>query len=254
MKNYKRTYKFLFNNGLKYETKSQTISLSLYGSTIGATRYPQFIIHNQYRILPRPYPPSKPGNKGWKVLQLNWFVEFVRSIEQITIQYFETMYPDKKRSKTILSLLKKSKKVIPLSCRIADTFFTQMGIIGNLKENGDYVSKHMDKEDLVTALFHVGHPSNGGETKYYTGLTSDSFGHVTKEISCEHGQITIGCFDKILHCGESWSGIRGCINFNVKKKILEHFLKYGDKYYNQFESNKFPSGPFFMLATITIKQ
>ena len=109
MKNYKRTYKFLFNNGLKYETKSQTISLSLYGSTIGATRYPQFIINNQYKILPRPYPPSEPGNKGWKVLQLNWFVEFVRSIEQITIQYFETMYPDKKRSKFFLSLLKKSK-------------------------------------------------------------------------------------------------------------------------------------------------
>ena len=47
-----------------------------------------------------------------------------------------------------------------------------MGIIGDLNKNGDYVSKHMDKEDLVTALFHVGDPSNGGETKYYTGLTS----------------------------------------------------------------------------------
>ena len=93
-----------------------------------------------------------------------------------------------------------------------------MGIIGNLKKNGDYVSKHMDKEDLITASFHVGDPSNRGETKYYSGLTSKSFGHLAKEISCEHEQLTIGCFDKILHCGESWSGIRGCMNFHLKKR------------------------------------
>ena len=114
-------------------------------------------------------------------------------------------------------MINKSKKV-PSSCRIADTFFTHMSIIGNLNENGDYVSKHMDKEYFVTALFHVGDPSNGGETKYFTGLISISFGHLAKEISCEHGRLTIGCFDKILCCEEPWSGIRGCINFNLKKK------------------------------------
>ena len=91
-----------------------------------------------------------------------------------------------------------------------------MGIIGSLNENSDYKSKHMDKEDLITALFHVGDPSNGGETKYYTGFTSKSFGHLAKEISCEQGQLTIRCFDKIFHCGESWGGICGCINFNLQ--------------------------------------
>ena len=168
------------------------------------------------------------------MLQLNWFVEFVRSIEQITIKYFETIYPDNKKSKTILYLINKSKKVIPSSCQIADTFFTHMSIIGNLNENGDYVSKHMDKEDFVTALFHVGDPSNGGETKYYTGLTSKSFGHLAKEISCQHGQLTIGYLNKILHSRGSWSEIRGCINFYLKKKVIEQFLRYGNKYYKQF--------------------
>ena len=81
------------------------------------------------------------------MLQLNWFVEFVRSIEQITIKNFQTIHLDKNKSKTTLYLINKSKKIIPSSCRIADTFFTQMGIIGNLNENGDYV------EDFVTALF-----------------------------------------------------------------------------------------------------
>ena len=70
----------------------------------------------------------------------------------------------------------------------------------------------MNKEDVVTALFHVGDPSNGGETKYYTGLTTKSFGHLVKEISCEHGLLTIGHFDKLLHREESWSGICGSIN------------------------------------------
>ena len=92
-----------------------------------------------------------------------------------------------------------------------------MNLIGNLNENGDYASKHTDKEDFVTALFHIGDPSNGGETKYYTGLTSKSSGHLAKEISYQHGRLTIGRFDKIPHCGESWSGIRGRINFNLKK-------------------------------------
>ena len=95
---------------------------------IVVTRYPQFIIHKQYKTLPQPYPPCKPEKKGWRVYQLNWFIEFVRSIEQITIKYFETIYPCKK-SKTILYLINKAKKVIPSSCRIAHTFFTPMNII-----------------------------------------------------------------------------------------------------------------------------
>ena len=74
--------------------------------------------------------------------------------------------------------MNESKKVLPSSCQIADTFFTHMSIIGYLNENGDYLSKHMDKKDLVTALFPVSDPSNGGETKYYTGLTSKLFGHL----------------------------------------------------------------------------
>ena len=77
-------------------------------------------------------------------------------------------------------------------------------------------------------LFHIGDPSNGGEAKYYTGLTSKSFGHLAKEVSCEHGRLTIGYFDKILHSGESWSGICGCINFNLKK-VMEYLLRYGNK-------------------------
>ena len=85
MKNYLKTSNLLFKNGWKYKTKSRTISLSPFGSTIDATRYPQAIINKQYKISPWPYPSCKPENKGWRVLQLNCFIEFIRSIKQITI-------------------------------------------------------------------------------------------------------------------------------------------------------------------------
>lgn len=235
----------MFQNGLRYKTKSRTISLSMYGSTIGATRYPQFIKDDEYKILPRPYHTSKPGNKGWKLVQSCWFLDLIKHIEGITFQYFNDIYPDIKKKRVILYMLQKAKKVIPLSCRIGDTFFTHMAVIGNLSTNGDLVSKHIDKDDFITVLFHVGQPLYGGGTSYYTGLTSEEFGTLAKHIPCQHGRLTIGCFDKIVHSGEVWEGSRGCINFNVKKKVLEHFLRYGMKYYTQYERNNYPSGPFF---------
>ena len=42
----------MFQNGLKYKTKSRTMLLLMYGST---TRYAQFIKDDKSKILPRPY-------------------------------------------------------------------------------------------------------------------------------------------------------------------------------------------------------
>ena len=59
----------MFQNELKYKTKSRRISLSMYGSTIGAIRYPHFIKDDEYKILPRLYYTSKSGDKGWKLVR-----------------------------------------------------------------------------------------------------------------------------------------------------------------------------------------
>ena len=95
--NYQMTYNNMYQNGLKYKTKSRTISLSMYGSTIGVTRYPLFIKDDEYKILPRPYHTSKPGNKGWKLVQSFWVLDLIKHIEAITFQYFNQIYPDKKK-------------------------------------------------------------------------------------------------------------------------------------------------------------
>ena len=94
-------------------------------------------------------------------------------------------------------------------------------------------------------------PSKGGEAIYYTGLTCKSFENLAKEIWCKHRRWAIRCFDKILYCEESWSGTCSCINFNLKK-VMEDFLRYGNKYFTQSEGNKFPTGPFFELVLIII--
>ena len=56
MNNYHITYNNILQNGLKYKIKSRKISLLMYASIIGATRYPQFIKDDEYT--------SKSGNKG----------------------------------------------------------------------------------------------------------------------------------------------------------------------------------------------
>ena len=114
-------------------------------------------------------------------------------------------------------MLQKAKKVTPSSCRQADRFFTQMGIISNVSSNIDLLSEHIDKGDLIAILFHIGQWLHEGRTDYYIGLTNDEYGILSKHIPCQYGRLTIGCFDKIIQSPEAWEGSRGCINLNVKK-------------------------------------
>ena len=87
-----------------------------------------------------------------------------------------------------------------------------MAVIGNLSTNGDLVSKHIDRDDFITVIFHIGQPLYGGGTKCYTSLSSDEYGTLTKHVPCQHRRLTIECFDKIIYRGEAWEGSRGCIN------------------------------------------
>ena len=117
----------MFENGLKYKTKSWTISLQLYGSTIGTTGYPQYIKDDEYKILPWPYHISKPGNKGeGKLVQSFWFLDLIKHIEQITFQYFHQIYPYKKKQQVILHMMQ-AKGLIPSRFKIGETFFIHVG-------------------------------------------------------------------------------------------------------------------------------
>ena len=73
-------------------------------------------------------------------------------------------YPKVKERKVI------SNVFIPSSCQICNTLFTHMGIIANINNFNKEVSRHVDKEDYITVLFHLGFPTKGGETNYYSGF------------------------------------------------------------------------------------
>ena len=89
-------------------------------------------------------------------------------------------------------MIQKAKKVIPSSCKIGDTLFTHMAVIGNLSTHGDLVSKYIDRDDFITVLFYIGQPLYGGRTNYHTGLTSKAYGTLAKHNPCQHGRLTIG--------------------------------------------------------------
>ena len=94
-------------------------------------------------------------------------------------------YPKVKERKVISYIISKAKKVIPSSCQIYNTLFTHMGIIGNMNNLDKEVSKHLDKEDEITVLFHLGSPIKVEETNYCSGLTSKNFGELEQQIQCE---------------------------------------------------------------------
>ena len=98
-----------------------------------------------------------------------------------------------------------------------------MGIIGDLSTNDDLGSKHNERDDISTVLFHVGQSLHGGGTDYYTGLTSEVYGTLAKHILCHYGRLTIEYLDKIIQFDKVSEGSRGFINFNLKKKCLNIF-------------------------------
>ena len=66
-----------------------------------------------------------------------------------------------------------------------------------------------------------------------------------RAVHFEHGWVKIVYFDDIIHGAEKWTNGKRCIiNFCMKKKILIHFLQFGDKYYSQFMKEEYPRGLF----------
>ena len=75
-------------------------------------------------------------------------------------------------------MIPKAKKVMPSSCYMCDTLFVYMGIIGNMNGDNKEATKHIDKHDYITVLFHILFPTKDGETNYYSGLTSKKYGEL----------------------------------------------------------------------------
>ena len=195
-------------------------------------------------MLPRPYEKSKPGKAGDKLLSSIWFSNLVERIEMTVIHFLENLHPDRNMSQNILAKIRLSMKKIPLELRIGNSFFTHMTFMGSMS-NGAEVPIHFDEKDVITALFHFGCVSENGSTDYFNGCSVKESGVVSKSIPFEHGRLQIGCYSKVLHRATAFVGTRGTLNFNLKLPVLEHFLKEGSMYFDQYKLCGFPNGTFY---------
>ena len=234
-----------FNNVRRsgtYMNKSQRgIPMYLFGSTIGATRYPLYYKDGKYHNLPRPYADYRPGSSARRFTDTLWFTTFVQEIERCVIYFLRHKYPDKRKAKITLFEISQAKHVIPEACRISGTFFNHMTFLGNLDKKGnDSIDLHKDTEDIITSLFHVGKPIEGGSTMYYSGDSKIDPGKLMNTIHFEHGRIQIGYFNDVSHAADSWKGLRGGINFNLKRNILRFFQNDElSQYYTKYENHGF---------------
>ena len=218
------------------------VTLYLYGSTIGASQYPLYYDGKSYHKLPRPYANFKPNSLGRNIIDSAWFRNFVHDVEDIVLYFLRNLYPEKNKAKIALYNISKAREVIPSECRISGTFFNHMSLLGNLtEEESGVIEPHFDDDDIITALFHFGNPSSGGGTSYYSGLSANKKGITYKNIPFQHGRLQIGFFNNIVHGGNSWMGVRGGINFNLKKSVLDFFSKdHLRGYYQKFQGAGFP--------------
>ena len=170
--------------------------------------YPQFFVEDLkiYQMLPRPYMRSFDGEPADQVLKQKW-------------------------------VLDKAKEILPSTCRIGETIFTSMAVIGgklyrNHPKNLNHV--HKDIKYLISVIITLGKDICGGDTVFYDGVKSYDFwssAHILKKI---HGRMVFGPFEKVFHEGTLWSGYRAVIFFILTKQIFLHLFHHGNHFYNRY--------------------
>lgn len=238
------TYDTLRKTGT-YINQSTQRGLSMYsfGSTLGRTNYPCYYDKDGYHTLPRPYAEFKPNSEARRLLDSYWFTSFVHCVEEHVIFFLRTLYPNKKKAKMTLFYMSLAKSLVPSECRICDSSFNHMTLLGKCAyEDGSAILPHTDEEDVITALFHMGKPESGGDTLYYSGKGNKDHGKLVHTVPFQHGRLQVGFFDETVHAAGKWVGVRGGINLNLKKNVLGFFKKKNlRKYYDQYSEAGFPS-------------
>lgn len=224
---------YLIRNGTHVRKGKRKVQMRLFGSTLGASKYPRFSKNGgeDFHMIPRPFSNSRPGKKGYLALKEKWFIELVKEINNIAMCYIIEESKKHTWARKVLTDIKDSLKLVPDCCRICSSCFTMMSINGDQFSSKDGISAHFDKQDSFNVLLHVGNVKEGGSTRFYSGSSESDMGKMIMEIPFHHGYMQMGCFKDILHGTSGWKGDRCSINFAIKPLILNHFRKEGLKYY-----------------------
>ena len=128
---------------------------------------------------------------------------------------------------------------IPQSLRLGQTFFTQLVIAEDFVQHQNEIVSHFDEDNIISCIITLGEPRCGGGTMYYNGVTQVTSSDIENEIPFQYCRLQIGSFNKILHGVSLWVGPILTLNFNLKKKIVDHFKLFGNKHYGQHEKDGF---------------
>ena len=91
-----------------------------------------------------------------------------------------------------------AKVMILHACRISDTAFSHMKLLGNLSQESNIdIGGHVEDHDIVTALFHVGKPIKGGETHQCLGKSMNVNGEVMKCVPFRYRGLQVDFFEKL---------------------------------------------------------
>ena len=250
--NYRETVVWIASCAKRASTDSRKNPFFQFGSTTGSAKYPKFRASKDSdaeSMLPRPVVCCRPNKLGWHLQQHSWLIDLVSDIETYTILYIKENRNFFPHAEELLLQLHDFKHGVDSNLLICETFFNQMIMIGELDRNGD-MNLHVDKEDAVSCVLHLGEVNKGGSTNYYNGLKAGknvpaSFnGDLVHSVPFEHGRLQIGLYKDVIHGVDSWEGSRITIDFNTKISVLNHYSIFGNQFTDQFKDAGYPAGNF----------
>ena len=222
------------------------------GSTTFAGPSPRFMnpYTNSPSMLPRPYVATLKNKRSIEQL---WFKQFVLDLSDLTINHIKTtkyIFYEKKymvlyfKLCKILDDIEFAKSHIPLELRVYDSIFTQTTIVGEVENIEHQMPLHFDKQDVISCIVTLGANVSGGPAIYHSGITDKDPKDLVLSIPFEHGRIQIGTFSSVLHGISIWKGARMTVALNLKREVVSHFRDHGDKFYDQFRDQNYPSKHF----------
>ena len=217
------------------------------GSTTYAGITPKFMDPElkTTHMLPRPY---RIIIENYILISRLWIRFLISDCADVTLSHLETcknIFMKKKqddlleRVTTIIADILFCISEVPLDLRVYDTFFTQATIIGSVEDVQHYMPIHLDKCDKLSCLVIFGECS-GGSTGFYNGISPNDKNELVLNIPFLHGRIIIGTYCSLLHDISNWKGVRMSLSLNLKRKVIDHFRKYGNRFYKQYKEEKYP--------------
>ena len=218
------------------------------GSTTFAGITPKFLDPEKgdTPMLPRPY---KLTLENYHILINLWIAFFIVDLATVTLQLLKKAKKQAVSSNqqdivdiidSIICDAEFCIKYVPKELRVFDTFFTQGTIVGEVNKVKHFMPAHFDKCDKISCLVTFGKDIVGGNTVYHDGCSPKKQGVPVMSVPFSHGRIQIGTYCSLLHSISGWDGVRMTLSLNMKKRVVNHFKKFGQKFFKQYKDEGFP--------------